>query len=55
MVDGGTTLTHPLLNEIIRYFDEDDETEAAILRLIFLLEEILIKSNPGVRYEIRSF
>jgi O-antigen biosynthesis protein len=45
VVDGGTTLTQPLLNDIIRYFDEDAETEATILRLIFLLEEILIQEH----------
>jgi SAM-dependent methyltransferase len=43
--NGGTTLTQPLLNECIRYFKEDDETEATIIRLIFLLEEILIEEK----------
>lgn len=43
--NGGTTLTNPLLNDIIRYFDEDHELEGTILRLIFLFEEILMEEN----------
>ena len=45
IAEEGTTLTHPLLNDIMRYFDEDNEMEEAILRLIFLIEEILIQEH----------
>jgi SAM-dependent methyltransferase len=38
----GFTITQPLLNPILRHFDDNNPLHTAIYRLIFLLEEILI-------------
>ena len=40
--DIGFTITHPLLNPILRYFDDSNPLHSTIARLIFLLEETLI-------------
>lgn len=41
----GFTLTHVMLSPILRFFDDSNPTHTAIVRLIFLMDELLIDNG----------